>query len=108
MGDNNVRCIAMDGTDGLVRGQRVLATGSAIKVRPVQITTDQFAGVACKTAFIAAVCSCCGRYLKAVVKQGQQIYWMSSGGCVACMVVAAATLVPGWAAVAASSHKKRC
>lgn len=32
MGDNNVRCIAMDGTDGLVRGQRVLATGSAIKV----------------------------------------------------------------------------
>lgn len=33
MGDNNVRCIAMDGTDGLVRGQRVLATGSPIKVR---------------------------------------------------------------------------
>jgi F0F1-type ATP synthase beta subunit len=32
MGDNNVRCIAMDGTDGLVRGQRVLATGSPIKV----------------------------------------------------------------------------
>lgn len=33
MGDNNVRCIAMDGTDGLVRGQRVLATGTPIKVR---------------------------------------------------------------------------
>ncbi|WIA19663.1 hypothetical protein OEZ85_005594 [Tetradesmus obliquus] len=32
MGDNNVRCIAMDGTDGLVRGQRVLNTGSPIKV----------------------------------------------------------------------------
>jgi F0F1-type ATP synthase beta subunit len=32
-GDNNVRCIAMDATDGLVRGQRVLATGSPIKVR---------------------------------------------------------------------------
>eukprot|EP00879_Flechtneria_rotunda_P000510 GHRR01000614.1.p1 GENE.GHRR01000614.1~~GHRR01000614.1.p1 ORF type:complete len:577 (+),score=181.91 GHRR01000614.1:143-1873(+) len=31
-GDNNVRCIAMDGTDGLVRGQRVLNTGSPIKV----------------------------------------------------------------------------
>lgn len=40
MGDNNVRCIAMDGTDGLVRGQRVLATGSAIKVRrSVQISS---------------------------------------------------------------------
>ncbi|KAF6258034.1 ATP synthase beta chain mitochondrial precursor [Scenedesmus sp. NREL 46B-D3] len=32
MGDNNVRCIAMDGTDGLVRGQRVQNTGSPIKV----------------------------------------------------------------------------
>lgn len=32
MGDNNVRCIAMDGTDGLVRGQRVADTGSPIKV----------------------------------------------------------------------------
>jgi len=32
MGDNNVRCIAMDGTDGLTRGQRVVATGAPIKV----------------------------------------------------------------------------
>eukprot|EP00877_Chromochloris_zofingiensis_P014171 jgi/Chrzof1/9007/Cz03g32200.t1_ATP2 len=32
MGDNNVRCIAMDGTDGLVRGQRVADTGSPIKI----------------------------------------------------------------------------
>jgi hypothetical protein len=32
LGDNNIRCIAMDMTDGLVRGQRVLNTGSPIKV----------------------------------------------------------------------------
>eukprot|EP00878_Enallax_costatus_P000264 GHUV01000332.1.p1 GENE.GHUV01000332.1~~GHUV01000332.1.p1 ORF type:complete len:579 (+),score=155.84 GHUV01000332.1:159-1895(+) len=32
MGDNNVRCIAMDGTDGLVRGQKVQNTGSPITV----------------------------------------------------------------------------
>jgi F0F1-type ATP synthase beta subunit len=32
LGDNNVRCIAMDGTDGLVRGQKVVDTGSPIKV----------------------------------------------------------------------------
>lgn len=32
MGDNNVRTIAMDASDGLVRGQRVLNTGSPIKV----------------------------------------------------------------------------
>ncbi|PNH01194.1 ATP synthase subunit beta, mitochondrial [Tetrabaena socialis] len=32
MGDNTVRCIAMDSTDGLVRGQKVLNTGSPIKV----------------------------------------------------------------------------
>jgi hypothetical protein len=33
LGDNNIRCIAMDMTDGLVRGQRVINTGSPIKVR---------------------------------------------------------------------------
>ena len=33
MGDNTVRAIAMETTDGLVRGQKVLDTGSAIKVR---------------------------------------------------------------------------
>jgi F-type H+-transporting ATPase subunit beta len=32
LGDNNIRCIAMDMTDGLVRGQRVVNTGSPIKV----------------------------------------------------------------------------
>lgn len=32
MGDNNVRCIAMDGTDGLVRGQKVQNTGAPIRV----------------------------------------------------------------------------
>nr|CAI34837.1 ATP synthase beta chain, mitochondrial precursor [Polytomella sp. Pringsheim 198.80] len=32
MGDNTVRCIAMDSTDGLVRGQKVVDTGSPIKV----------------------------------------------------------------------------
>ena len=32
LGDNNIRCIAMDMTDGLVRGQRVINTGSPIKV----------------------------------------------------------------------------
>lgn len=33
LGDNTCRCIAMDSTDGLVRGQKVLNTGSPIKVR---------------------------------------------------------------------------
>jgi hypothetical protein len=33
LGDNNIRCIAMDMTDGLVRGQRVVDTGAPIKVR---------------------------------------------------------------------------
>lgn len=33
IGDNTVRTIAMDSTDGLVRGQKVLNTGSPIKVR---------------------------------------------------------------------------
>ena len=32
LGENNVRCIAMDGTDGLVRGQSVVSTGSPIRV----------------------------------------------------------------------------
>jgi len=32
LGDNNVRAIAMDSTDGLVRGQRVLNMGAPIKV----------------------------------------------------------------------------
>ena len=32
LGENTVRCIAMDGTDGLVRGQRVTNTGAQITV----------------------------------------------------------------------------
>lgn len=32
LGDNNLRCIAMDSTDGLVRGQPVLNTGTPIKI----------------------------------------------------------------------------
>lgn len=33
LGENTVRCIAMDGTEGLVRGQNVLNTGSPITVK---------------------------------------------------------------------------
>ena len=33
LGENTVRTIAMDTTDGLVRGQAVINTGSPIKVR---------------------------------------------------------------------------
>ncbi len=32
LGDNVVRCIAMDGTDGLVRGMEAVNTGSSIKI----------------------------------------------------------------------------
>lgn len=32
LGDNTVRCIAMDGTDGLVRGMEAVNTGEAIKI----------------------------------------------------------------------------
>ena len=32
LGENSVRTIAMDGTEGLVRGQRVIDTGSPIKI----------------------------------------------------------------------------
>jgi hypothetical protein len=38
IGENNVRCIAMDGTDGLKRGQAVIDTGSPITV-PVGAAT---------------------------------------------------------------------
>ena len=34
LGENMVRTIAMDGTEGLVRGQKVLNTGSPITVSP--------------------------------------------------------------------------
>ena len=32
LGENTVRCIAMDGTDGLVRGQKVVDTGAPIMI----------------------------------------------------------------------------
>lgn len=32
LGENTVRCIAMEGTDGLVRGQKVVDTGSPISI----------------------------------------------------------------------------
>jgi F-type H+-transporting ATPase subunit beta len=32
VGDNTVRTIAMDSTDGLTRGQKVISTGNPIKV----------------------------------------------------------------------------
>src|SRR5262249_19586239 len=32
LGDNSVRCIAMDSTDGLVRGQEVIDTGAPISI----------------------------------------------------------------------------
>ena len=38
LGENTVRCIAMDTTEGLVRGQEVVATGEAITV-PVGAAT---------------------------------------------------------------------
>ncbi len=41
VGDNTVRAIAMDSTDGLTRGQKVINTGTPIKVCDLQhhITT---------------------------------------------------------------------
>lgn len=45
LGENTVRCIAMDSTDGLVRGQKVLNTGSPIKVCPLfEYVASQFPG----------------------------------------------------------------
>lgn len=38
LGENTVRCIAMDGTEGLVRGQAVKATGAPIKI-PVGVSS---------------------------------------------------------------------
>ena len=35
LGENTLRCIAMDGTDGLVRGQGVINTGAPISVSPL-------------------------------------------------------------------------
>ncbi|CAL9050955.1 unnamed protein product, partial [Musa banksii] len=41
LGENMVRTIAMDGTEGLVRGQRVLNTGSPITVPVGRATLDR-------------------------------------------------------------------
>lgn len=41
LGENTVRCIAMDGTEGLVRGQAVRATGAPIKI-PVGVRIISF------------------------------------------------------------------
>ncbi|THU55897.1 hypothetical protein C4D60_Mb11t11490 [Musa balbisiana] len=47
LGENMVRTIAMDGTEGLVRGQRVLNTGSPITTisNPIADFDDTFSGV---------------------------------------------------------------
>lgn len=42
LGENMVRTIAMDGTEGLVRGQRVLNTGSPITVIPLCLDLTPF------------------------------------------------------------------
>ena len=39
LGENTVRCIAMDSSEGLVRGQEVIDTGTAISI-PVGDETD--------------------------------------------------------------------
>ncbi|MDC0074549.1 F0F1 ATP synthase subunit beta [Alphaproteobacteria bacterium] len=45
LGENTVRCIAMDGTDGLVRGQEVTDTGEAISVPVGQETLGRILNV---------------------------------------------------------------
>ncbi|PWA13671.1 ATP synthase alpha/beta family protein [Artemisia annua] len=42
LGENTVRTIAMDGTEGLVRGQKVLNTGSPILVSFLCLTPHEF------------------------------------------------------------------
>ncbi len=45
MGDDVVRCIAMDSTDGLVRGQECVDTGSPIKVPVGKVTLGRMVNV---------------------------------------------------------------
>ena len=45
MGDDVVRCIAMDSTDGLMRGQECVATGSPIKVPVGKVTLGRMVNV---------------------------------------------------------------
>ena len=42
LGENTVRTIAMDTTDGLVRGQSVMNTGGPIEVRPEEAKEPYF------------------------------------------------------------------
>ena len=44
LGENTVRCIAMETTEGLTRGQKVLDTGAPIKVRVSRHDAYQHAG----------------------------------------------------------------
>jgi F-type H+-transporting ATPase subunit beta len=37
LGENSVRTIAMDGTEGLVRGQKVVDTGAPIRIKSVKL-----------------------------------------------------------------------
>merc|ERR1719379_3104263 len=41
LGENTVRCIAMDGTEGLVRGQKVVDTGDSIRIPVGDATLDR-------------------------------------------------------------------
>lgn len=47
LGENAVRCIAMDGTEGLVRGQRVLNTGS-----PITVSSKNSSFIGCYLGFL--------------------------------------------------------
>ena len=56
LGENTVRAIAMDTTEGLVRGQGVFNTGSPIQVRHVAIAPPKFClRLSCATIGIALV-----------------------------------------------------
>lgn len=48
LGENTVRCIAMDSTDGLVRGQQVLSTKQPITVRFMFCPLSRISVVACQ------------------------------------------------------------
>ena len=62
LGENTVRTIAMDGTDGLTRGQAVLDTGNPIKV-PASEGAGGAGGVLSVTASLF-----CGPHLRLAVK----------------------------------------
>ena len=68
LGENTVRAIAMDTTEGLVRGQGVFNTGSPIQVRHVAIAPPKFClRLSCATIGIALVLvDVCGIFLPAL------------------------------------------